>query len=234
MAVRMTGLAAFVIAAGAALAASGLWGDRQAAGQAPAGAPGTVSAAGPPAGLPAAPSADVLRPADPAFLPPAAANITQVRQLDVFSRPDAVPYLWADASTQESEQVAQARREIHRLEAEAQAILAEYAAAETDAKAAVKTRLQEAIQQQFDARQQERNLQIADLEEQVKRLRDLHQKREAAKAEIVESRLAQLIRSTEGLGWDGGDGPERRTTLLKSLHRVDVRGQDGSTPAARN
>lgn len=92
-----------------------------------------------------------------------------------------------------------------------------------DRKATARQRLQELPTRQFEARQRSRDLEIGRLEAEVRRLRDLHERREAAKDEIVRARLDQLIRSAEGLGWDGGGvvSPGRSLTIRSVQPAVD-------------
>jgi hypothetical protein len=59
---------------------------------------------------------------------------------------------------------------------------------------------------QFTVRQSMRERDLVDLEEQVKRLRDLQDKRSAQRDRIVNDRVQHLIREAEGLGWgDAGN-----------------------------
>lgn len=204
MANRRACVTGFVLAAGVVLAAFGLLTDRPAAGQ--SAAPG----AGAPSAQPAATA--------PVGAPPSGANFYYYspRVLTLTSSGEA-----------ESEERHQLREANLQLDGDVNKMVAEYAAAAEDAKGEVKTRLQESLRKQFEARQKERDLEIAELEAQVKRLRELHQKREAAKAEIIESRLSQLVRSAEGLGWDGeGDGPrETAVRFTNTAPYPALRGQ---------
>lgn len=70
--------------------------------------------------------------------------------------------------------------------------------------------LAEVVAQHFTVRQAIRDREIANLEKEVARLRELLQQREDAKQQIVQGRVDQLIRSATGLGWDG---QQQRTTL---------------------
>jgi hypothetical protein len=64
--------------------------------------------------------------------------------------------------------------------------------------------LSQTIEAQFETRQQIRAKELQMLEERVNKLREHHNKREDAKAEIVKARVDQLVRDAEGLGWSGG------------------------------
>lgn len=113
----------------------------------------------------------------------------------------------------QTEEVQKLKVEDRKLENEIKAALREYAAAEEDDKRSeLRSKLSGALQQQFEIRQRMRDRDIAALEEQIKRLRELFEKREAAKDRIVEARLDQLIRAAEGLGWDANVGTAPGTT----------------------
>ena len=88
--------------------------------------------------------------------------------------------------------------------------------AEGDAKADAEAELAALLAERFDAAQAGREEKLAALEAKVAALRDLHDKRAAAKAEIVARRAETLLRAADGLGWDdpgdqtgGGDDPKR-------------------------
>ena len=53
----------------------------------------------------------------------------------------------------------------------------------------------------FEIRQQFRERELKQLEEQVKKLRELQQQRAKEKDQIVRDRVRQLIRDVDGLGW---------------------------------
>ena len=67
-------------------------------------------------------------------------------------------------------------------------------------------RLTRFLTEQFDAAQSGRELDLGALEAKVARLRELHEKRAAARGEIVARRLDTLLREAEGLGWGEPDG----------------------------
>jgi hypothetical protein len=74
------------------------------------------------------------------------------------------------------------------------------AKAESD-KERIKAKLSEVLEKQFDLRQKRQVNEIQALEDQVKRLKDLVQKRQDNRREIVTRRLDQLQREVLGLGW---------------------------------
>ena len=68
-------------------------------------------------------------------------------------------------------------------------------------RADIRNKLVAAVNQQFDDRQAAREEELKQLEEQVRRLRELQQRRKSAKQDIVQNRIDQLFREAEGLGW---------------------------------
>jgi hypothetical protein len=59
----------------------------------------------------------------------------------------------------------------------------------------------------FDARQKLRDQELKQFEERLKKLRSIHERRAAARAEIVGNHVRQLVRESEGLVWEGQFGP---------------------------
>lgn len=55
--------------------------------------------------------------------------------------------------------------------------------------------------QEFDTRQESRSQELKDLEEQLKKLRALHERRAKEKDDIVRDRVRNLLRDADGLGW---------------------------------
>jgi hypothetical protein len=93
---------------------------------------------------------------------------------------------------------------IANFEQQAQALIAAYSDLPDDQeaeKAGIAQQLSEVISQQFDLRQQMRENELTALEEQVRRLRELHNKRTTQKDKIVKDRVEQLLRDADGLGW---------------------------------
>lgn len=140
--------------------------------------PATVSGAGPASLLP----------------PPTFRNPHTLEQLPVYR---------ARVSEEQSKLAQQASQ----LERTVQQLVHDFAGLEDEeAKAKLKVQLAEALVQQFDARHAIREQELQQLEEQMKRLRELLEKRKEAKPKIIESRMDELIRAAEGLGWDGNIG----------------------------
>jgi len=90
-----------------------------------------------------------------------------------------------------------------KLEEQVQHTVAAYSDPQTEAKMRedLRIELSELLGQQFDARQQRRELEIKQIEERVKKLREALEKRSAAKEKIIERRLNDLLTDAEGLGW---------------------------------
>jgi len=85
---------------------------------------------------------------------------------------------------------------------QADLLIRQLEAAESDARRKeIKAKLSEALGQQFDVRQKRHGLEIEALEAQVKKLKELVQKRQENRAEIISRRLDQVVRDGEGLGF---------------------------------
>ena len=96
------------------------------------------------------------------------------------------------------------------VDTETAALVEDLRNADDAAKPELRQRLDALLAEHFDAAQTEREEALAALETKVKRLRSLHDKRAAAKAEIVARRADTLLREADGLGWGapgGDDGP---------------------------
>jgi hypothetical protein len=65
----------------------------------------------------------------------------------------------------------------------------------------LKTKLGEVLGKQFDQRQKRHEREIEQLEAQVKKLKDLVEKRQENRREIIGRRLEQILRESQGLGW---------------------------------
>lgn len=90
-------------------------------------------------------------------------------------------------------------------EQSARQLIQQYRAAESGTdRSDLQEKLATTVREHFETRQQLREKELAALEARVRRLRELHDKREDAKDEIVEQRVEQLIREAEGLGWSNG------------------------------
>jgi hypothetical protein len=65
----------------------------------------------------------------------------------------------------------------------------------------LKTQLSGILEKQFELRQQRHRKEIESLEAQVKKLRDLVDKRQENRREIIAKRLDQILQESQGLGW---------------------------------
>lgn len=65
----------------------------------------------------------------------------------------------------------------------------------------LKAKLGEVLEKQFDQRQKRHEGEIAELEAQIKKLKDLVAKRQENRREIISRRFEQIIRESQGLGW---------------------------------
>jgi hypothetical protein len=65
----------------------------------------------------------------------------------------------------------------------------------------LKNQLTETLEKVFDLRQKRHAKEIADLEAQVKKLKDLVQRRQENRRDIVAKRLDQIVSDSQGLGW---------------------------------
>jgi hypothetical protein len=107
-------------------------------------------------------------------------------------------------------------REARQVEKEQREIMAGYdaardATAPPEARASFREKLTNVLERQFDIQQQQRELEISQIEARIRRLREMLEKRNQARQKIVQERLNQLLREAEGLGWiaPGEAGPAR-------------------------
>jgi hypothetical protein len=104
--------------------------------------------------------------------------------------------------------------ELHKLmqlegkgEREVASLLEEYGRTESETqRGKIKGKLAEVLEKQFDLQQKRRDLEVARIEAQLKKLRDLMKKRSEARQTIVEKRLDQLLSEAAGLGWTSPPG----------------------------
>ncbi len=76
------------------------------------------------------------------------------------------------------------------------------AAAKSDSdREKLKGQLAEVLEKQFDQRQKRHEEEIKQLEAQIKKLKDLVDKRQENRREIIASRLDQIVKESQGLGW---------------------------------
>jgi hypothetical protein len=65
----------------------------------------------------------------------------------------------------------------------------------------LKSELASVLEKQFDLRQKRHQKEIDSLEAQVKKLKNLFEKRQENRREIIAKRLEQILREADGLGW---------------------------------
>jgi hypothetical protein len=98
---------------------------------------------------------------------------------------------WRQPGAEEAGLAKRAEELIHQLEA-----------ASTDLqRSEIKAKLSDILTKTFDARQNWHRKEIEALEAKVVKLKDLVNKRQASREEIVTRKLEQLVRDAQGLGW---------------------------------
>jgi hypothetical protein len=68
-----------------------------------------------------------------------------------------------------------------------------YRDAPTDKKAEIKSELEKIVEQQFDLRQERRAMEVKRLEEDLKRIRTMMDRRKEARKQVVSNRVAELL-----------------------------------------
>ena len=85
---------------------------------------------------------------------------------------------------------------------ESDELLGRYAASDDAAEQKkIKAELRETLAKQFDVQKERRELELARIEERVRKLREQIKKRTDARETIIDRRLEQLVNEAEGLGW---------------------------------
>ena len=135
----------------------------------------------------------------------------------VQSQPPAYPRLagefealgYSSSTPSQDREMAKLLGDEARLERQAAGLVAEYARTEDEKdRSKIKSRLSAVLEKQFDAQQNRRDLEVARIEAQLKKLRELMRKRSDARQTIIDKRLDQLVREAEGLGWTAPAGPQ--------------------------
>jgi hypothetical protein len=65
----------------------------------------------------------------------------------------------------------------------------------------LRSQLAEVLEKQFDQRQKRHEEEIKALEAQIKKLRDMVEKRQENRRDIISRRLDQILKESQGLGW---------------------------------
>lgn len=119
--------------------------------------------------------------------------------------------------SEDDEELQKLRRQDVGLAHESAALLQKLGQAEGEVeRAPLIKQLDEALGKQFDVQQQIRELEVARIEAKVKKLRETITKRAGARATIIGNRREQLLRESEGLGWNSPDA-ERPTALYRPV-----------------
>jgi hypothetical protein len=88
------------------------------------------------------------------------------------------------------------------LSSQAEQLAQQLAAAKSDSdRDKIKGQLAEILEKQFDERQKRHEEELKALETQVKKLKDLVDKRQENRRDIIRARLAQIEKEAQGLGW---------------------------------
>jgi hypothetical protein len=87
------------------------------------------------------------------------------------------------------------------LELQSRELAMEYRRAPSDARAKIKQQVEELVNKHFEVRQQRRSLELKHLEEALNRLRDTMERRAAARKDLVEKRVDDLIGREEELSF---------------------------------
>lgn len=107
----------------------------------------------------------------------------------IYSTQTAPYYRYAVANDKEMQDLVDKETELSKKTTELVRVLK---AAAADKKAEVRTQLTTVVEEHFAVRQQQRELQLKRIEEEVKKLREAIEKRNTAKKEIIERRIAEL------------------------------------------
>jgi hypothetical protein len=92
--------------------------------------------------------------------------------------------------------------EENNLSHQAEQYAQQLAAAKSDSdRDKIKSQLTELLEKQFDQRQKRHEDEIKQLEAQIKKLKDLVEKRQENRREIISARLNQIVKESQGLGW---------------------------------
>jgi 50S ribosomal subunit-associated GTPase HflX len=112
-------------------------------------------------------------------------------------------------------------------------LLSQYAASDKpEEQQRLKAELRDALTKQFDVQRQQRELELARVEERIKKVREQLKKRNEARETIVDRRLDQLINDVDGLGWTAPAGASPRAPG-NDLYRNDFQNRTEATPPRR-
>lgn len=129
-------------------------------------------------------------------------------QSDPFGSTSGYTVTYGGRAQQADPAIVKAKQLEAKIQRQARELVAKYASTDdADARAEVKKGLNSLLKEQFELQKEVREVELSRLEEKVKKLRDLLDKRSAQKDEIVERRVEQLLLEADGLGWgESNDG----------------------------
>ena len=105
-------------------------------------------------------------------------------------------------------------KEDRQLDTETRAILGSYKQSEdSNQRAELEQQLQKLVEQHFDVRHRQRELEIADVTQRLRRLQEQLDKRKAARGDIIQNRLEQLLREASGLGWGANQSADSNPSV---------------------
>jgi hypothetical protein len=124
-------------------------------------------------------------------VPPQPPSPADIRPPGAFSFPRGVFYTGPGGSPEEANLAHQAEQLARQL-----------GEAKSDSdRSKIRTQLGEVLEKQFDQRQKRHEDEIKQLEAQIKKLKDLVDKRQENRREIISARLNQIVKESQGLGW---------------------------------
>jgi hypothetical protein len=113
-------------------------------------------------------------------------------------------------------------------------LLSRYAATENTAdQKEIKAKLRTALEDQFRVQLKRQQLELARIEERVRKLREQFKKRNDTRETIIDRRLDQLINEAEGLGWTQPSGAVSQASSWGPLKAQQPGKAGNRTPAAR-
>ncbi|MEQ1825486.1 MAG: hypothetical protein ABL921_06050, partial [Pirellula sp.] len=94
-----------------------------------------------------------------------------------------------------------------KLHRDIQQLLEKYKSVDSDSeKKTIMTQVGDLVAKQFELRQEAKQQELQKLEEQLLKLKEIHNKRAKQKDRIVSDRVQQLFFEADGLGWGSSDG----------------------------
>lgn len=91
-------------------------------------------------------------------------------------------------------------------------------------KESVAQKLKAAVSEQFDFRHNGKATELEALEQQLAKLKEIHNKRTQQRDRIITDRVQQILLEVESLGWSVSDGSESQSRYTTSAGRVVLDG----------